>query len=266
MPPAAKRPRAAAEADGCGGSVGAALDALPAYPNGGPRLHDQARQQLVELFGMLDRDGDGVLGPGDLPGCWDKVSSELDTDRAGAISPREFVLSLQRMALARSPIAESLDSALLQTCGELHALAANSRYTFGPMLGEGSFAVVRRVTDRCDGTKFALKLVLKSTSSKEDLAAELGVLRKVGRHERLAGLVDSWENNDSWALLLDLASGGEVFDAIAQMGTFSEADAATLIRQLCGALSYIHSLGVVHRDIKPENILLRECVGSQPCQ
>ena len=50
------------------------------------------------------------------------------------------------------------------------------------------------MTNRANGEKFALKLVLKSTSSKEDLDAELDVLKKIGRHERLAGLVENWEN------------------------------------------------------------------------
>ena len=32
--------------------------------------------------------------------------------------------------------------------------------------------------------------------------------------------------------------------------------AARWVKQLCAAVEYLHSLGVIHRDIKPENLLL----------
>ena len=57
-------------------------------------------------------------------------------------------------------------------------------------------------------------------------------------------------------LVLELASGGELFDRICQRGHFTEADAADVLRQLCDALSYMTRLGVTHADLKPENLLL----------
>lgn len=268
---AGKRPRTSTV-----GSISVALDEFASFP--ALRLRDGPRQQLAELFAILDRDDDGLLRPDDLPRCWSQVSAELDSTAVGEISPRAFVANMQRLALARpctlatlenatkstshnqlaALLADSLDAALLKVCNELRALAMNSRYMRGPVIGEGAFAIVRRATDCTTGAMFALKAVLKSTTTKTEFESELSVLRKVGRHERLAGLVESWEDRDSWVLLLDLTSGCEVFDAIASKGCFSEADASTLIRQLCSALSYIHGLGIVHRDIKPENILLRE--------
>lgn len=273
MHAAGKRPRI-----GSAVGISAALNEFGRFPVD-VRVHDEPRQQLAELFAALDRDGDGLLRPGDLPGCWEQVSRELDTTGTGEVSPRSFVANLQRLALTRpcaahagpegdeaatnshmvARLTESLNAALLELCAELRALAMNSRYQQGPVIGEGSFAVVRRATDCTNGATFALKLVLKSSSTEDEFLSELGVLRKIGRHRRVAGLVDSWANRDSWALLLDLTSGCEVFEAIARKGSFSEADASTLIRQLCDALSYIHGLGVVHRDVKPENLLLREC-------
>lgn len=275
---AGKRPRTGPASVDLG--IRTALDEYGSFPLD-LQLHGVPRQQLAELFSTLDRDGDGLLRPSDLPRCWEQVSAQLDTTGVGEISPRQFVVNLQRLALARpyehaaydhadkqsapitlgqlaARVAESLNTALLGICMELRALAMESRYVRGPVIGEGSFSVVRRATDCTDGQTFALKLVLKSSTTNVEFASELAVLRKIGRHKRLAGIVESWENRDSWALLLDLTSGREVFDAIAHKGSFSEADAAALIRQLCDALSYIHGLGVIHRDIKPENVLLRE--------
>ena len=50
-------------------------------------------------------------------------------------------------------------------------------------------------------------------------------------------------------------TGGELFDRIVEKGSYTEKDAADLIRQVLSAVAYMHSMGVVHRDLKPENLL-----------
>lgn len=50
-------------------------------------------------------------------------------------------------------------------------------------------------------------------------------------------------------------TGGELFDRIVEKGSYTEKDAADLIRQVLEAVDYMHEQGVVHRDLKPENLL-----------
>lgn len=50
-------------------------------------------------------------------------------------------------------------------------------------------------------------------------------------------------------------TGGELFDRIVEKGSYTEKDAADLIRQVLDAVNYMHKQGVVHRDLKPENLL-----------
>lgn len=56
-------------------------------------------------------------------------------------------------------------------------------------------------------------------------------------------------------IIIELATGGELFDRIIQKGHYTEADAAEVTRQIASALRYMHENGVAHRDLKPENVL-----------
>lgn len=56
-------------------------------------------------------------------------------------------------------------------------------------------------------------------------------------------------------IVLELATGGELFDYVATTGRFSEAIARFYFHQLIEGLEYVHNKGVTHRDLKPENVL-----------
>jgi len=57
-------------------------------------------------------------------------------------------------------------------------------------------------------------------------------------------------------IVLELAQGGELFDFIANSGSFSEPEARFFFKQFMEGLDYCHSHQVAHRDLKPENLLL----------
>jgi len=57
-------------------------------------------------------------------------------------------------------------------------------------------------------------------------------------------------------LVMELATGGQLFERIAERQHYTETNAKEVMRQLCTAIDYFHSLGIVHRDLKPENLLL----------
>ena len=137
---------------------------------------------------------------------------------------------------------------------------APTRYAISSRLGEGTFATVHLCTDLSTGRPHALKTVDKSLGERfqgldRAIEMEMEIMRHVGQHPHIAGLVDSFETPDSWGLVLELASGQQVFDRLEENGPFSDADAGALARQVAQALQHIHDRGVCHRDVKPENIL-----------
>lgn len=53
-------------------------------------------------------------------------------------------------------------------------------------------------------------------------------------------------------IVTELLSGGELLDRVWRKKNFSEMEAASVMRQLVSALSFMHQRGIVHRDLKPE--------------
>uniref|UniRef100_A0A8C7JCV8 Calcium/calmodulin-dependent protein kinase 1Da n=1 Tax=Oncorhynchus kisutch TaxID=8019 RepID=A0A8C7JCV8_ONCKI len=103
---------------------------------------------------------------------------------------------------------------------------------------------------------FAVKCIPKKAlkGKESSIENEINVLRKI-KHENIVALEDIYESSNHLYLIMQLVSGGELFDRIVEKGFYTEKDASTLIRQVLDAVDYLHKLGIVHRDLKPENLL-----------
>lgn len=55
-----------------------------------------------------------------------------------------------------------------------------------------------------------------------------------------------YEDHNNYYLILDLVSGGEMFDHLINYGAYSEADAARLMYEIASALAFMHGVGVVY--------------------
>ena len=150
-----------------------------------------------------------------------------------------------------------------------HMQQSAQRAHFSPtskasLLGEGTFATVHCVTDLRTGELRALKTVKKELCERFpglDVAVqmEMDLMRSIGRHPHIVGLVDSFETQTSWSMVLELATGGQVFDRLAECGQYSESRASNLVRQVGTALLHVHDSNVCHRDVKPENLVFETC-------
>lgn len=125
-------------------------------------------------------------------------------------------------------------------------------------LGSGAFGTVSTCTNKTTGLKYALKSIgthNMKLAHRKLLEQEIAVMNKFD-HPNIVKLYDTFEDARNQYLVLEICSGGELFDRIVEMGAFTEKLAAVAMKQILGGVSYMHNLKVCHRDIKPENFLL----------
>ena len=126
-------------------------------------------------------------------------------------------------------------------------------------LGEGSFASVYRVQNRITDSIRAMKIINKSSNiSAEDdreILNEINILRTLD-HPNILKIFEFYSNKESYSIVTELCSGGELFQEIVDKGPFSENYSAYVIFQILSAINYCHNMKIVHRDLKPENILI----------
>ncbi|XP_034029271.1 calcium/calmodulin-dependent protein kinase IGb [Thalassophryne amazonica] len=127
-------------------------------------------------------------------------------------------------------------------------------FEFVEELGSGAFSEVYMVKEKTTGKMFAMKCVKKKQKRDINLENEIAVLRRI-KHENVIGMEDFYESRTHYYLIMELVSGGELFDRILDRGMYSEQDASRVIQQVLHAVAYLHQNGIVHRDLKPENIL-----------
>ena len=131
-------------------------------------------------------------------------------------------------------------------------------YKIGKILGEGAFGEVRLCTHRESGEKRAVKVLRKDAMDEDETAAmlnEINILRGLD-HPNVVKIYEYFEDAKRFYIVTQFIEGGELFDEIIKRGSFTERDAAVLLRMLLGCIAYCHSKYIVHRDLKPENVML----------
>ncbi|KAE8393716.1 putative calcium/calmodulin-dependent protein kinase [Aspergillus alliaceus] len=138
--------------------------------------------------------------------------------------------------------------------GQPESYEKKSQYKFGRTLGAGTYGIVREAD--CSSGKVAVKIILKKNvrGNEQMVYDELEMLQALD-HPNIVHFVDWFESKDKFYIVTQLATGGELFDRICDYGKFTEKDASQTIRQVLGAVNYLHERNIVHRDLKPENLL-----------
>ncbi|XP_066290402.1 serine/threonine-protein kinase H1 homolog [Branchiostoma lanceolatum] len=129
-----------------------------------------------------------------------------------------------------------------------------AKYDIKALIGRGSFSRVVRVEHRISRQPFAIKMIERRPGAATIAETELHVLRRV-RHTNIIQLMEVFESDDKIYMVMELATGGELFDRIVAKGSFTERDATRVLQMVLDGVKYLHNLGITHRDLKPENLL-----------
>ncbi|WZN61519.1 serine/threonine protein kinase [Chloropicon roscoffensis] len=137
----------------------------------------------------------------------------------------------------------------------------NTEYDLGGTIGQGTFGKVKKATDKATGDVVAVKMLGGKGFGTNELRAflnECDILAEIG-HDNVPVLHGIYEHGRKYTMIMEYASGGELFERIQSQGSFNEEAAANITRQLLSVLQYIHDRSIAHRDLKPENILFANC-------
>uniref|UniRef100_A0A6B2LAQ8 non-specific serine/threonine protein kinase n=1 Tax=Arcella intermedia TaxID=1963864 RepID=A0A6B2LAQ8_9EUKA len=77
-------------------------------------------------------------------------------------------------------------------------------------------------------------------------------------HKNIVKMYDIFEDHEHYYVVMELVSGGELFDQIVEKGFFPEEEACQLIKQILSALTYLEQHKICHRDLKPENLIFTD--------
>ena len=148
-----------------------------------------------------------------------------------------------------------------------HSASASKRketkfgeYVLGQTLGEGEFGKVKLGWKRDGTVQVAIKLIrleaLGSNPSRlPKIHREISILRELS-HPNIVRLHEMVETKAVIGIILEYASGGELFDYILNQRYLKDNSARRLFAQLVSGVGYLHKKGIVHRDLKLENLLL----------
>ena len=135
-------------------------------------------------------------------------------------------------------------------------------FTVLKCLGDGAFGTVHLVKQNATGRLFAQKQLTKAhlkihKKRVESTMSERQILELVNRHPFIVNLYYAFQDHEKLYLILEYASGGELFRHLEMEKFFTEEVTAFYVAEIVLALDYLHNtVGVIYRDLKPENCLL----------
>ncbi|XP_033018698.1 myosin light chain kinase, smooth muscle isoform X2 [Lacerta agilis] len=137
-------------------------------------------------------------------------------------------------------------------------------YNVEERLGSGKFGQVFRLVEKKTGKVWAGKFFKAySAKDKENIRQEISIMNCL-HHPKLVQCVDAFEEKANIVMVLELVSGGELFERIIDEDfELTERECIKYMKQISEGVQYIHKQGIVHLDLKPENIMCVNKTGTR---
>lgn len=139
----------------------------------------------------------------------------------------------------------------MDVCTETKA----GHWEFANTLGEGAYGEVKLAINQRTQETCAVKIISLNLADRTAIQKEV-LIHKTLNHQNIVKYISSFQQLDKFYIVLEYASGGELFDRIEPDYGMDVSLAHSYFTQLVNGVEYLHSKGIVHRDLKPENLLL----------
>ena len=197
-----------------------------------------------------------------------QVISRVVVDDPAVDLQREQERQLESVPGLKTASPNSVPSAIPKSRQDFSAQNASSRrketrfgeYILGQTLGEGEFGKVKLGWKTDGSVQVAIKLIRRESlgnnpSRLPKINREIKILETL-QHPNIVKLHEMVETPQYIGMVLEYASGGELFDYILNHRYLKDNTARKLFAQLVSGVGYLHKKGIVHRDLKLENLLL----------
>ncbi|CAE6394881.1 unnamed protein product [Rhizoctonia solani] len=210
--------------------------------------------QTIDTF--VGNGGEVIVGPA--------LNDDMDPEGSQGRRPASTAVERTRRASGSNKgggvdVSQHPSAIAYQAAHPRRAIPRFGPYLLLQTLGEGEFGKVKLGLHATWGEEVAVKLIrrgnVENALRMSKVEREIEVLRKIN-HPNIVRLYDVIETDKYIGIVLEYASGGELFDHILAHRFLRERDACKLFAQLISGVSYIHQKKIVHRDLKLENLLL----------
>ncbi|BET02367.1 NUAK family SNF1-like kinase [Nesidiocoris tenuis] len=142
-----------------------------------------------------------------------------------------------------------------------HRRKLKQRFDIIAKLGQGTYGKVQLGVNKETGQEVAIKIIKKCKIKTEAdlirIRREIQIMSSM-KHPYIIHIYEVFENRDKMVLVMEYASGGELFDYLTKHKVLEESEARRIFRQIAMGIYYCHKHRICHRDLKLENILLDE--------
>jgi len=132
-------------------------------------------------------------------------------------------------------------------------------------LDDGFVRAVSKCTNKSTGvvravksiSKAPMKNAAKAPMKNADRCKQEIAIMKMMDHPHIIKLYETFEDHRNVYLIMEISSGGDLFDRIINQDHLAEAQAAMVMQQLLRGILYMHELNLTHRNLNPSNLLFQ---------